>query len=155
MKRGNISNVIKLLILAAGIILACILVAIGFYIGRSGKSYVNNGSNQYAKMMSEYDDLDITLFDELEVPGKELIKFIEKFPADYISVRVYTTQHQLNAKSGTSDSKQLYKEYTAENHAIETDKLSDNYINPIATFTGKVYRNKNNVVNLVEFVQRQ
>lgn len=154
MTRGNISNVIKLLTFAAGVILACILVAIGFYIGRSGKSYVNNGSNQYAKMMSDYDDLNITMYDELEVPGKELRTFIDKFPTDSVVITVYTTQNKQNLKSGISDSDKLSKSYTFDNHGLIEDKLSPNYINPISTFVGKVSRNDNGVIYLIEFTQK-
>lgn len=152
MRRNNISNVIKLLIFAAGVILSCILVAIGFYIGRSGKSYVNNGSNQYSKMMSDYDDLDITMYDELEVPGKELTSLIEKFPAESVQIMVLTTQNLKDA--GDTDAKLLSKIYTASDHSIITDKLSSDYINPIATFVGKVSRNENGIVYQIAFTQQ-
>lgn len=154
MRRNNISNVIKLLIFAAGVILSCILVAIGFYIGRSGKSYVNNGSNQYSKMMSDYDDLDITMYDELEVPGKELTSLIEKFPAESVEIEVYTTKNLSNADNNVADKGVLSKIYTVTDHAVVTDKLSPNYINPIATFVGKVSRNENGIVYLITFTQQ-
>lgn len=154
MARGNISNVIKLLTFAAGVILACILVAIGFYIGRSGKSYVNNGSNQYAKMMSDYDNLDITMYDELEVPGKELRTFIDKFPGDSVVVTVYTAQNKKNLSDGVLISDKLSKSYTYKDHELIEDMLSPNYINPISTFVGKVFRNDNGVIYLIEFTQK-
>lgn len=154
MNRGNISNVIKLLTFAAGVILACILVAIGFYIGRSGKSYVNNGSNQYAKMMSDYDNLDITMYDELEVPGKELRTFIDRFPEESVDIVVYTAQNKQNAIDGKTNPADLSKTYKYASHELDENKLSPNYINPIATFVGKVSRNENGVIYLIEFTQK-
>lgn len=146
MKRNNISNVIKLLILAAGIVLTCILIAIGFYLGRSGKSYVNSGTNQYAKMMSDYDNLDITMYDGLEVPGKELKLFIESFQDASVQIKVYTTQNLLNPTLTP-------KTYISTDNVVITDKLSANYINPSSTFVGKVSRNENGIVYLIEFTQ--
>lgn len=148
MRRNNISNIIKLLVIAAGITLTCILVAIGFYLGRSGKNYVNSGTSQYASMMSDYENLDITMYDGLEIPGKELSLFIEKFKDETLKIIVYTTGN-LKAAEGSVKG----KSYDYEDRSAVIDKSSVDYINPSATFTGKAITNENGIVHIIEFTQ--
>lgn len=153
MRKSNISNALKGLLIAAGVIIVCILIALAFGIVRNGKNYTNNGNNQFSSMMSPYDDLEISSYDGLAVSGTEVKTVIAKFVDESLSIKVYTKENLLNEKNGVTETNKLYTIYDSTHKVIDEDKVSPNYINPLANFTGKVYRNENNIIYMIEFKQ--
>lgn len=136
-------NILKGIVIAAGVLLTIILVGIGFYIARESKSTSNNGMSQLTSMNSEFQDVDKTLYDGLEVSGREVATLITKWK-DELSSNFIITVKTLAAPTGTPYSGPTPLPAIGAN----------NYINPDAQFMGKVTYNTNKVVNGIEFTQQ-
>jgi len=137
---------VKGLILAVVVIISCILAAISLYMVQRGKSTINSANNQYSVLMSDYTELDKTIYDGLEVSGDDVISLIDSLAADNtVSVDVHTLVNQ-KAKE------QKGKTYCAEKY-IKPAKNDADYINPSATFKGKVTKNGNGIVTSISFIQ--
>lgn len=143
MRRNHIEISVKGLILAVVVVIACILSAIALYMVNRGKSTINNGNNQYSALMSDFTELDKTMYDGLEVSGDDVINVIDMLKGDStVAVGVYTL---LNSVTG--------KEYSVSGYTVP-EKSSDDYINPSATFKGKITKNSNGIVVRIDFTQQ-
>ncbi len=127
-------NSLKGLILAAGVIITCLVVGLGFYLSREAKNTSNNGASQISSMNSEYQDVDKALYDGLKISGREVVELIKKSSDANFKVTVKTG---LNS-AGTS--------YTAA-PATFPAQGTDNYINPTAQFLGEVTYDANKVIS--------
>ena len=156
MKNSHMTDVTKILILVATVIIVCILCAIGFKMVNEGRSAVNASTNNLNAMTSQYQDVDVAIYDGSDVQGSEVVNFIEKkiSAEDYISIKVYT-------KADTTGTTYNYN-YDSTNkvltsvltNKVPADKAADNYINPSASFSGKVYKDVNGIIICVEFTQQ-
>lgn len=151
-------NGLKGLLLAAGTIITCIIVSLGFYIAREARDTAATGAGSISKLNSEFNDNDKTMYDGLSVSGSEVLNVIAKFSSEDVCIRVETIA------SGNSG-KYAYYLYTLSSDytlgSASSAKISDakdkkniNYINPNATFYGSVQRNSNHVVTCITFVQK-
>lgn len=127
-------NSLKGLILAAGVIITCLVVGLGFYLSREAKNTSNNGASQISKMNSEYQDVDKSMYDGLKISGREVVKLIKKSSDDYFKITVKTGLKT----SGTT--------YNSVPNPFPTPG-EDDYINPDAYFLGEVTYDKNNVID--------
>ncbi len=154
-KRNAIDISVKGLILAVVVIIALVLSAISLYMVSRSKSTINDGNTQYAELMSDYSEINATIYDGLYVSGDKVIEVI-KDCAETLSggVQVVTL---MNAKkdSGTTGSGQgseTYKshsEYTSRKYG----KSEAGYINPSGTFVGEIAKNANGMVTSIIFRQ--
>ncbi len=167
MKTNYISDAAKILIFAATIIIVCVLCAIGFKTANEGKSVASSGTSQLNAMSSEYQDVNKSIYDGSTILGSELVNLITKAmeKKDYLAIVVETKS---NAKHSTSPVSYNYtfndsntgtytlSEQTSSNRKelSQSNKGSDNYINPSAQFLGKVYKDANNNVICIEFAQQ-
>lgn len=131
-------NSLKGLILAAGVIITCLVVGLGFYLSREAKNTSNNGASQISKMNSEYQDVDKSMYDGLKISGREVVKLIKKSSDDYFKITVRTGKN-LDDKTGG-------KTYIAAPEDFPEPDTQD-YINPTAQFLGEVTYDKNNVID--------
>ena len=84
MKTNHMDNGTKLLLLAVAAIITCIVCGIAFYVTREGKSAVNTSTNQFNQMTTSYQDIDITMYDNLSVSGTEVKSIIEESSKDTV-----------------------------------------------------------------------
>lgn len=146
-RRNCIEISVRGLMLAVVVVIACILSAISLYMVNRGKSSINSGNNQYSAMMSDFTELNKTMYDGLEVSGDEVVNVIESLKKDTaVTVTVKTLLNQEAGSAGGTD----YKNGTAP----VTDKSDSNYINPSASFKGSVEKNNNGIVTRIIFVQQ-
>ena len=144
-------NSLKGLILAAGVVITCIVVGLGFYISREAKNTSSGGISQITKMNSEYQDVSKTMYDGIKVSGREVIQVIEKYEDEIekneFSIVVYTGKRHMN--NGAIIFNQDY---------VSTDDAknlkSDFYINPDGNFLGAITSDSNGVITLLTFVQQ-
>ena len=63
MKTNHMSDVTKVLILVATVIVVCVICAIGFKMVNEGKSAVNASTNNFNNMTSQYSEIDKSIYD--------------------------------------------------------------------------------------------
>ena len=146
-------NSLKGLILAAGVIITCVVVGLGFYIAREAKDTASAGAGEISSLNSEFSENDKTIYDGMTVSGNEVLNAIRKFDGDSISIKVITnksTSYYIN-KLDTNDSnlgeKSDLKVANAKNAG------STYYINPNGRFDGEVLRDGNNTIIGIKFTQ--
>lgn len=157
---NKITDITKIIIFASAVIIICGMCALGFKMMSEGKSAINNGTNQFNTMATDYNDINLSSYDRSNISGSEvtnlIAKTIEKNSA--LAIRVTT-------KAGTDDATKTYnREIANEDNftisdtraiiKIPTVTTADDYINPAAQFYGKVYKNPNGIITVIEFTQQ-
>ena len=86
------NNGLKALLIAAGIIITCIVAGLAFQNTREGKAQASSAFAQFNKTMSEYQDLGKSMYDGLLVSGAEVRRLIENSISskEYVQVCVHT-----------------------------------------------------------------
>lgn len=146
-------NSLKGLILAAGTIITCVVISLGFFISREAKDTAANGANQINKLNAEFLESDKTIYDGATVSGSEVINVIKRFANEKIAIYVKTNKssnfygYTLNMQNGNitgESSSSISNTYNEENSA---------YINPYANFKGMLIRDENDVITGISFTQ--
>lgn len=172
-KRNSMEISVKGLTLAVVVIIALMISALSLYIVNKAKGNINNGNAQFSQIMDDYSELTATIYDGMHVNGERVIECIDEMTReDIVSVTVRTG---VNLSSGAGSAENTYAgashvtntEFdpgTVRNRAqtggdspyIALGLASDNanYINPMATFVGKVTKNANGMVVNITFEQR-
>lgn len=135
-------NSLKGLILAAGVIITCLVVGLGFYLSREAKNTSNNGASQISSMNSEYQDVDKTIYNGLKISGREVVEVIKKSSDTNFKITVVT---------GKSVTPTLYSA-APTSFPIQS---SDDYINPTGQFLGKITYDANNVIDGLTLTQEK
>lgn len=147
-------NSLKGLILAAGVIITCLVVGIGFYISREANATATSGVGQISKMNKEVSESDKSMYEGMDVSGSEVINIINKYKTDDISIKVTTKKSTVyyvrNLKNSDSE---LSTGSTASVKDAQTI-TSDYYINQKAQFTGEVLRDVNDTIIGLSFQQQ-
>ena len=85
-------NSLKGLILAAGTIITCVVISLGFFISREAKDTAANGANQINRLNAEFLESDKTIYDGATVSGSEVINVIKRFADEKLSIYVKTNK---------------------------------------------------------------
>lgn len=147
-------NSLKGLILAAGVIITCLVVGLGFYISREANAAATNGTGQISRMNKEFAESDKVMYDGLDVTGSEVVNAINKFKNEDISVKVITK------KSVVYYNRYLINSDTeiggVSNASVKDTQTitSSYYINQKAQFTGSIIRDVNDTIIGISFVQK-
>lgn len=150
------SHGLKLLLIAAGAIITCIVVVVGFQLTKSGKNDTNKASEQFTSVMSEYDELKLTCYQDQTISGSEVIHYIQDNASALAEKQI--TEIKVTTKSGAqtytaSDFADAAAVHTkvSENQSVTTD---EKYINPTGKFECSITRNANLMVTNILFTQR-
>lgn len=154
MRINFISDVVKIFIFAATIIIICVLCAVGFKAAQEGKSATTAGTEQLNAMTSEYSNVDISVYDGNTILGSELVNLIKKTidNKDYLSIVVRTLG------SSRTDYNYVYDDVTNSltgegTKVIEKSKAQTAYINKGSQFMGSVIKDQNNNIICIWFEQ--
>lgn len=147
-------NSLKGLILAAGIIITCLIVGLGFYIAREAKDTASSGAGQINKLNAEFAETSKTMYDGTEVSGSEVLNAIRKFQSETMGLQVVTNK-------STSFYRYNFDITTGELGTVSTltwqsaqEELNKNYINPNGRFDGGVVRDMNGTITGLTFIQQ-
>lgn len=140
-------NSLKGLILAAGVVVTCIVIGLGFYVSREAKNTSSNGTGQVSKMNSKYQDVDLALYDGLTVSGKEVENFLDTVDFSAIS------NFSIIVKTGSNTTGKTYTTNPSSTSPLPIKGNTD-YISPTAEFIGELERDKNNVISTITFTQK-
>ncbi len=147
-------NSLKGLILAAGTIITCIVISLGFFVAREAKTTATNGAKQINEVNGEFAENNKTIYDGASVSGSEVINLIRKFKNDDIGIIVKTNkstnQYGNNIDISTGE---MINTITTKTYYLDTPNTSSSYINPSAVFLGSVIRDGNNVITAISFTQ--
>lgn len=150
------NNGLKALLIAAGIIITCIVAGLAFQNTREGKAQASSAFAQFNTTMSEYQDLGKSMYDGLLVSGAEVRRLIENSitSREYVQIRVITgdgTEKGYVYETWDSENKKLLKE---SKELPSDDKGSDGYINSRAVFLGSILKDENGVIVQISFEQQ-
>ena len=87
-------NSLKGLMLAAGIIITCIIISLGFYIAREARDTASEGTGQINQLQAEFTDASKTMYDGTEVSGSEVLNVIRKFSDETMGILVQTNKNK-------------------------------------------------------------
>lgn len=156
MKTNHMNEVTKILILVATVIVVCVIVASGFKLLNDGKSNVKDKSNQMSRMVSDYNGIDLSLYDGSFILGSELVQVIEKTISEnkYLSIEVVTLDGATIAYHyvfNPSD-KVLVEEGAIDE--IPSKPYQYAYINHMAKFLGETKKDGNENIICLRFEQQ-
>lgn len=143
------SDVVKILIISASIIITCIIVAIGFAVAKTAKNLGSSANIQIAELDKDISESGIMAYHNTEVTGSEIVNLIKEKLGEYDS----TSQAPIYiyVKTSTGQHTHINNEYMAETRNFASSAY---YIKPTAKFMGEVIRNENGVIVGVNFTQK-
>ena len=147
-------NSLKGLMLAAGIIITCIIISLGFYIAREARDTASSGTGQINQLQAEFSDTSKTMYDGTEVSGSEVINVIRKFSDDTMGVKVVTSKTSVYYGYNFAESDGTLGEKSNASYKNAQDAANQNYINPTGRFAGSVVRDANGVITGLIFAQQ-
>ena len=150
------NNGLKALLIAAGIIITCIVAGLAFQNTREGKAQASSAFAQFNTTMREDQDLGKSMYDGLLVSGAEVRRLIENCitSKEYVQIWVVTgdgVERGYVYETFDKENKKLLKE-TKELPSDE--KGSDGYINSRAVFLGSIEKDENGVIVKIDFEQQ-
>lgn len=147
-------NILKGIVISAGVLLTIILVGIGFYIARETKNTTNSSMSQVNAMNKEGQEVDISLYDGLTISGSEVINVLNKNKTNKLFMCVKTKA--CTAMNGVFYN-YSYTEadglVTAGNY-VEASTSAKDKINTMGQFECSVYKNKLDVITGMYFIQK-
>lgn len=147
-------NALKGLILAAGVIITCLVIGLGFYISREANAAATNGTGQISKMNREFSESDKVMYDGLDVTGAEVVNVINKYKNEDIAVKVSTKKSTVYYNRVLSDSDTKLGSSSPATVKDTQSITSDYYINQKAQFTGAVLRDVNGTIIGISYSQK-
>lgn len=165
MKLNRITDVTKIIIFTATIILVCVLAALGFKMANEGKASVTSGTNKYNAMASKQDDVELTAYDGSTILGSQIVDLIKKTidREEQLAIQVITLGNKtgkyynyspLEENGHLTISKiENEEEIYPPNTVNPKDRTNENYINPTSQFMGSVTRDVNGNIIILSFSQ--
>ena len=149
-EKNVMSTAQKILTFAVGLIMAVIFIIAGFNLFNRGKDSINNSTNQYYEIASQYDDLTYTQYEGAIVVGSEVVRMVKALQTstDGVEIKVVTKANASSSETGTV--------YDADTNltTFQSDKSSNNYINERGNFKCTITRSGNGVIEQVVFTQK-
>lgn len=141
-------SALKGLMLAAGVILTCVVIGVGFYVAREAKSTAMSSTQRLSEFKKEISENSITKYDDTEVSGSDVVNFAKKMLGTYeadevapVYVRIETSKHSESYENDT---------YVK---ALR-DVTNIRYVSPLKLYVSDVIRDDNDVITGVVFVEK-
>ena len=147
-------NRLKGLMMAAWIIITCIIISLGFYIAREASDTASSGTGQINELQAEFADTSKMMYENTEVSGSEVINVIRKFGDEMLGVKVQTKKNTSYYIYQFNDADGSLKGSSALDYKSAQVATNSNYINPTGRFLGAVVRDANGTITGLSFVQQ-
>ncbi|MBO7402801.1 MAG: hypothetical protein J6U10_07410 [Lachnospiraceae bacterium] len=136
-------NSLKGLMLAAGVVITCIVISLGFYMSREAKNAANNGISQISNMTA-VNDAAKEMYDGLSISGREVISVLKQYADELNSGSLIVS---VATGRGTQT---VNTSYTAAYSATNDPTVYTNtsYINPNGVFKGLVTHDTKGVITM-------
>jgi len=148
-----VDNSLKGLILAAGTIITCIVISLGFYISREARDTAASGAGQISKLNAEFNESDKVMYDGLSVSGSEVINVINKFKNGDIAIQVNTKKCSTYYDNVLDDKQTEIIGTSSSSVKSAQNSQSNAYINPNGQFLGSIIRDVNYTIIGIIFSQ--
>ena len=150
-------NVLGFIKWAAGIVITLAIISIAFIVFNMAKDGTMAGVKKIEAMNTQISESDLTIYDDSEVSGSEVVNVIKKYRDSYLAILVKTGKNSGGTWYGysanvSSDEASMSGEST-EDLSSAIDETKEEYINPNGRFKGKVYRDQNNAIIAITFEQ--
>lgn len=138
-------NALKGLILAAGVVLTCMILGLGFYIAREAKATATVSANRLTEYRKELEEGNLLKYDGLTVSGNEVVNLTKRL------VETYSERQEapISVTIKMNGSSWIYK--NKKETAKLRDRTSNRYIPPQAEFLVSIYQDANDVITVVSF----
>ena len=146
-------NSLKGLIMAAGTIVTCLVISLGFFIAKEAKDSAANGAGQISKLNAEFIESDKMIYDSTQVSGSEVINVIRKFKSETVGVTVVTKKTTSNYNYTIDESAKTIAKASIDEYKAGKEPTEMDYINPTARFEGSVIRDVNGTIIGIKFIQ--
>lgn len=147
MKFNKLTDATKMLLMAAAIIITCLIVYVGMSVARSAQDLGKNANKQISKLDKDISNSGIMAFDNEIVNGSEVANLIREQLSSYAvgeRAPIYIEVHT-----------DTLRKYTNKEHLANIrDFTHAYYIKPTARFKGEVIFNDNDVIIGVKFEQQ-
>lgn len=151
-------NVLGFIKWAAGIVITLAIISIAFIVFNIAKDGTMAGVNKISAMNAQIAESDITIYNDQEISGSEVVNVIRKFEEEYLAVQVITGKNSGGTWYGYSASVSsgvaTMGSQASSSVADAIDETNTKYINPNGRFMGKVYRDTNGAAVAVIFTQK-
>lgn len=151
-------NVLGFIKWAAGIVITLAIISIAFIVFNIAKDGTMAGINKISAMNAQIAESDITIYDDQEISGSEVVNVIRKFNKSYLAIQVKTgkdtsgTWYGYNAS--VSSGVATMGSESSSDIANAIDETHVRYINPNGRFISKVYRDNNGTAIVITFLQK-
>ena len=146
-------NSLKGLMLAAGIIITCIIISLGFYIAREARDTASEGTGQINQLQAEFTDASKTMYDGTEVSGSEVLNVIRKFSDETMGILGQTNKNKTYYNYNFDVDKGELGKALDNSYKNAQDVASDKYINPTARFQGSIVKDVDGTIIGIVFAQ--
>lgn len=158
------NTVTNAIYVAAGVFLTIVIITIGIFLAKSGKTLSSSVNDRIISMNSSISDNSVLKYDSRMLTGSDVVNCIRK-NRDSIEITVYK---QISKTANPANLDTGYQKQTFDHETdsfINLPKYSDDdvsgnldgkiYINPNARFLGCAERNGNDVITGLSFVQQE
>lgn len=139
-------SALKGLLMAAGVILTCIVIGVGFMVGREAQNTASVTVDYLNEFNNTITESSYQRYDGLEVKGSDVISFIRR------NLSEYDTAEQALIYVEVVDKKRTRYQDNSFIQEIR-DIKSEYYINPYNEYMGQIIRDANNVIRGVNFIR--
>lgn len=147
-------NSLKGLILAAGTIITCIIISLGFYIAREAKDTAATGAGQINALNAEFSENSKTIYDGTEVSGNEVLNAIRKYDGETFGIKVETKKNSIYYGYKFDDETGELGKVSSTDYLDAKKENNKNYINPNGRFQGTIVRDCNGTITGLIFIQQ-
>ncbi len=151
------SNIWKFLLLAVGCIIVVALITLSLRVSKKGEGDTEKNLGQYNEVASDAEEVDLKIYDGVEVKGSEIVELIKKYnDNEYLSIVVDTNGGVSTAYINPCAATGVTVPTTNSGidfSALPTSKSNANYINEGGLFRSTVYYDANDVVACIWFQQ--
>lgn len=151
-------NILGFIKWAAGIVITLAIISIAFIVFNMAKDGTMEGVNKIGAMNAQIAESDITIYNNQEISGSEVVNVIRKFEESYLAILVQTGKNTSGTWYGynATISSEVATMGSSTSSSIENavDETNNQYINPNGRFKGKVYRDVNGTAIAIVFNQK-
>lgn len=146
------SHGLKMILIAAGTIISCVLVVTGFNLVTEGKGGVRKVEEQYRLLVSQAEELNG--LNGRILSGQEVMDYMKLYAGCNLYFQVKTAL-SVGSEGVYYHRTQDLKQEAGEYHKSELAQTDADYINPCARFDCTVKQNENEIPIGLKFVQRR
>ena len=144
-----------ILLFSVGIILTVGFIAIAMTIFNKSRTSISNTNAQYDSLVSQYSEIEYALYENAgsTASGSEVSRLIKGLDDDSIHIFVKNGAYK-ESDAGKNGGAGIEYSFGSESCKLINDRSkAENYINPMASFSCELERDKNGCISKLTFTQ--